>query len=327
MNKPLLICMTPVRNEAWVLNAFLKATSLWADYIIIADQNSTDGSREIALTYPKVILVENNNPNFNEAERQKILIDKARQIEGDKILFALDADEIFSANFAKTDDWQKILNSQQGDVFWFKWALVCPDKVHYWDHQTFFPWVFHDDGKEQHGNYVRNIHSMRIPYPIEEKQMYYVNDFEVLHFQYVFFERNLSKQRFYMFVDYSMNKRSTVKLSRTYLQKGIKGKYLNLNEKMIYLEEINGFDLFDFIDTNSRRFWFDKYLAERILQNGEAIYKNIDIWNASFLEEYNFTDPRNWSLKLLHFYLRNTQSISTLFTIRFIDKIFKKIGI
>jgi hypothetical protein len=104
--KPIFICMTPVRNEAWVLHAFLKATSLWADYIIIADQISTDGSREIALSYPKVILIDNNNPDYDEASRQKLLIDKAREIEGDKILFGLDADEVFSANFSETDDWQ-----------------------------------------------------------------------------------------------------------------------------------------------------------------------------------------------------------------------------
>ena len=47
MEKPLLVVLTPVFNEAWILPAFLKATSLWADYIIIADQMSTDGSREI----------------------------------------------------------------------------------------------------------------------------------------------------------------------------------------------------------------------------------------------------------------------------------------
>ena len=46
-NRPLLVVLTPVRNEAWVLHAFLKATSLWADHIIIADQMSTDGSRDI----------------------------------------------------------------------------------------------------------------------------------------------------------------------------------------------------------------------------------------------------------------------------------------
>ena len=41
MNRPTLVVLTPVRNEAWILRAFLEATSLWADHIIIADQMST----------------------------------------------------------------------------------------------------------------------------------------------------------------------------------------------------------------------------------------------------------------------------------------------
>ena len=133
ISKPLLICMTPIRNEAWLLHAFLNAASLWADHIIVADQQSTDGSRDIALSYPKVTLIDNNNPDFNEAERQKLLIDKAREIEGDKVLFGLDADEIFTANYQKTADWNKILTSKPGDVFWFKWAEIRPDKKTYWE--------------------------------------------------------------------------------------------------------------------------------------------------------------------------------------------------
>ena len=54
------------------------------------------------MQYPKVILIDNDNPDFNEADRQKLLIDRARQIDGDKILFGLDADEIFTANFRIT---------------------------------------------------------------------------------------------------------------------------------------------------------------------------------------------------------------------------------
>ena len=61
MSKPLLVVLTPVRNEAWILPAFLKATSLWADYIIIADQMSTDGSRDIYPQFEKVIVVDNTN--------------------------------------------------------------------------------------------------------------------------------------------------------------------------------------------------------------------------------------------------------------------------
>ena len=135
---PLIIVMTPVRNEAWVLKAFLETTSTWADYIIIADQMSTDGSRDIIKEYANrnerypdkadIILIDNKNPNFNEAERQAMLVAKAREISAgrDTILFGLDADEILSANFKGTEDWKKILNSIPGDVFWFKWAEISP---------------------------------------------------------------------------------------------------------------------------------------------------------------------------------------------------------
>ena len=122
--KPLFIVMTPVRNEAWVLHAFLKTTSTWADFIIIADQMSTDGSRDIYKQYEKVIVIDNNNQDFNEAERQSMLVTKAREIANhrDCILFGLDADEIFSANYTNTNDWKEILMSNPGAVFWFKWA-------------------------------------------------------------------------------------------------------------------------------------------------------------------------------------------------------------
>lgn len=325
--KPLLICLTPVRNEEWVLNAFLKATSLWADYIVIADQGSTDESRKIAREYSKVILIDNNNPDFNEAERQKLLIDKAREVDGDKILFALDADEIFSANFMNTSDWNSIVNSKQGDVFWFKWAQVLSDKIHYWVPQNYYPWVFHDDGKEPHGNYTANIHSMRIPYPIEENQMFYVDDFKVMHFQHYFPKRNMAKQRFYMLIDYSLNQRSTIKLSRTYANRRVKEKHFRLTEEMIYNEEIHGLNLFDLIDTETRKFWFDKYVVERIIESGERAYKNLDIWTKPFIEENNLKDPRDWAIKLLHFYLRNTNNFSGSIAIRAIDKILKKSGI
>ena len=99
--RPLLIVMTPVRNEAWVLHAFLKTTSTWADFIIIADQMSTDGSRDIIKEYSDdnksktdkadIILIDNKNPYFNEAERQAMLVAKAREISAgrDTILFGL----------------------------------------------------------------------------------------------------------------------------------------------------------------------------------------------------------------------------------------------
>ena len=53
LEKPKLIVITPVKNESWILEKFLTFTSLWADYIIIADQNSTDNSIEDFINWYK----------------------------------------------------------------------------------------------------------------------------------------------------------------------------------------------------------------------------------------------------------------------------------
>ena len=320
--RPLLIVMTPVRNEAWVLHAFLKTTSTWADFIIIADQMSTDGSRDIYGQYEKVVLIDNNNPDFNEAERQSMLVAKAREVANkrDCVLFGLDADEIFTANYTNTDDWKSILNSNPGAVFWFKWAEISPNKKHYGD-SVYYPWMFHDDGKEPHGNYVRNMHSMRIPYPIEAPQIHYVNDFRILHLAYLNMNRVASKCRFYSFVDFEMNKRSVISLSRNYryIKKleefTINDNFFDYNENISVLNEV---------DTTSKKFWFDEYILERYSANLSAIAK-LDIWDNDFLETYHLHDPRKWYHKLLHFYLHKTQKYKSTFIVRAIDKILKMV--
>ena len=229
MNQPIHIVMTPTRNEAWVIRAFLESTTRWADYVIICDQFSTDGTREIVKEFasrkeqitndygsadrqkssitnvPKaqVILIDNPNTEFNEAERQRILVAKAREVAAgrDTLLWGLDADEILAANAFETADWQKIMHSKPGAVFWFRWAQLTHDKQHDYNNKDPYPWLFHDDGVEPHGNYVREMHSMRIPYPLDEHDMSYVEDFRVLHLGPAPLNRVRAKERFYMFVE------------------------------------------------------------------------------------------------------------------------------
>src|SRR5579872_3256170 len=92
---PTIICLTPVRNEAWILERFLQCASLWADHIVVADQCSDDDSCEIALRHPKVTLIRNPSPAYDEGARQRLLIDAARRLpaEGRRMLIAIDADE------------------------------------------------------------------------------------------------------------------------------------------------------------------------------------------------------------------------------------------
>lgn len=324
MTTPILIVMTPVRNEAWVLHAFLRATSLWADYIIVADQMSTDGSRDIYPQYDKVVLIDNTNPNFNEAERQAMLVAKAREMAAgrDCILFGLDADEILQADWQSTSDGQRILHSVPGDVFWFKWAQLAPDKQHYGD-STFYPWVFHDDGIEPHGNYVRNMHSMRIPYPIGEKQMYYVNDFRVLHCGLLDTERIAAKNRFYQFVDWELNHRNPISLSRSYAAhcKACQtyDTQFTLTDNMLAFP----FDFWGSIELGATHTWFDDYIAERLSRYPVSTLRKLDIWDADFVRYYHLRDPRRLVDRLIHIYLHHSNYRKQTLFIRSLDKLLR----
>lgn len=328
MSLPLHIVMTPVRNEAWVLRAFLEATSLWADYIIIADQMSTDGSREIAREYPKVILIDNKNPEFNEAERQSMLVAKAREVAAgrDTLLWGLDADEVLAADTFETEDWKHIINSVPGDVFWFKWAEICPNQKEYWlSPSTYYPWLFHDDGKEPHGNYVRNMHSMRIPYPIEEKQMYNVDGFRVLHLAYLNEHRVASKRRFYQFVDWEMNHRSPVSLSRSYTQTKKSEQVLPLPDEFLYKTDKFGFDLLGLVDTQVSKCYMDDYIVERFPRHTWKELRRLDIWDDVFIQSYDLKDPQRLLDRCVHSYLRNTAMKKDATSIRIIDKLLKEL--
>jgi len=333
MSKPLLICMTATRNYGWVTSAFLKANSLWADYIIIADQHSTDGTREMALQYPNVILLDNDNLNYSETERSIMLIDRARQIDGDKILFCLAIDEVLSANYFKTKDWQTILHSVPGDVFFFYWANLCPDMKNFFtsndskNNPVFMARMFHDDGITPYDNEGLDMHTHCIPYPKDETDhIFYVRDFTILHFGDFNEKWNIAKQRFYQFVDFDKNNRNITSLSRMYQRWEGEREMQVLPEEWIYKQEIQGFDLFSEVDTKEQPF-LDQYVLNFIKDNGIKRYQKLDVWDKPFLEKYNIKDPRPEWIKVIHFYYHLTYIYSGNLFIRLIDKVLKTIKV
>ena len=106
--KPTIIVITPVRNEAWVLDAFLTCTSSWADYIILADHHSEDETKAIARKYEKVGVIDNPTFEWYESECRARLLEEACKIPGDKVIFALDADEFLSEGFERTKVGRKL---------------------------------------------------------------------------------------------------------------------------------------------------------------------------------------------------------------------------
>ncbi|MDR0829365.1 MAG: glycosyltransferase family 2 protein [Prevotellaceae bacterium] len=336
--KPKLICLTPVRNEAWILDAFLTATSLWADHIIIADQNSTDGSREIYKKYQKVIMVDNVQAEYDENSRMRLMYAEARKIEGEKIFIALDADEIFTSNYAQTSDWQKIVNAKAGDIFNFQWVWIGSDQKHCKYPDGLYQWAFFDDGSEPEPG---KLHVARVPWPKKSTpREFFVKDFFIMHLPLLNPKREKSKRYYYQcFIvqncDYSRNAEkqmdNAIKLHRG---------YYNSIETELFTDKIpdyftdeyqkQGIDIFALLKFNESYTWQDEKVIEYFEKYGIKFFQKLDIFEKEYLANLSkiagkpIKDPRNFLYKLLHFYLRNTQKYKNTFFIRAIDKFLKK---
>ena len=101
------------RNEAWVLERFLRAASTWADVIIVLDQASDYGSTEIARRFSKVQLAEYGCQSYDDPIRRGMLVDLARAaVPGPRILVALDADEFIAADSWQHQDMRDLLSAR-----------------------------------------------------------------------------------------------------------------------------------------------------------------------------------------------------------------------
>ena len=325
MSKPLLVVLTPVRNEAWILHAFLKATSLWADYIIIADQMSTDGSRDIYPQYEKVIVVDNPMEVMYMSQSRRLLFEAAQKIEGDKIIFTLDADEFLSGNFVKTPSWQTILNSEIGDVFNFRWMNLQPGCDTYTSHLP-YGWVAHL--KEYDGFFPdRQIHEWRIPWPKELNHEYIIEDISFIHFARVNVKRQLNKEAFYQVSTVFNNKYSGIRMFRTYqVYHPIHNKDIRLIPQDAFtFYEKKGLAIMEEIELNDIGQYYIDEMLKFFEKKGTKHFSKLDIWDLDFIHKYNIKNPQTILDKIIIKYLRATKKYSKTIFIRGIDWLLKKV--
>ncbi|MEC5166784.1 hypothetical protein RCH18_002533 [Flavobacterium sp. PL11] len=247
-----VIVLTPVRNEDWILDQFLQICSLFADHIIIADQNSTDRSIEIASKFEKVVLIKNDNLNFNEAERQKILIAKARELYGlGNLLLALDADEIISADSINAAGWEIMKQAPLGTVFFFDKPTPLFQFSKALRYKDGFPLGFKDDDSEHQPTL---IHSTRIPIPQHASKIV-IHDILFLHLCFARPNIQFSKNRYYCILE-NINKSSGLRLRRLIYSYYSLKNYLNGE-----YEAINPlwFEAYDKLHINLKKFNEESY--------------------------------------------------------------------
>lgn len=325
---PLIIVMTPVRNEAWVLRAFLEATSLWADYIIIADQMSNDGSREIAKEYSKVILVDNNRKEMHQAATRRLLFEEARKIEGEKLLFTLDADEFLSGDFENTADWQKIMNSRPDDSFCWRWMNLKRNDITKYSTFEHYYWCVHDSEALWKGQFPDNfIHEWRIPWSpnADKSHIFYLDDFCSIHLARVNQLRQENKERFYQVSTVGQKRKvSKVSLYRQYHAEE-KLEYMDVPKNAYQFYEKNGLDIWKYIDMNDDGNYYTSEILDYFRKDGIKKYASLDIWDYDWMKKNGIKDPRNVFQKMLHRYLHETNSHSKSLWVRCIDRLLKYI--
>ncbi|MEO6906822.1 MAG: glycosyltransferase family 2 protein, partial [Abditibacteriaceae bacterium] len=322
------------KNEAWILDRFLQCTSLWADHIIVADQGSDDGSREIALRYPKVILIENTSVSFNEPERQKILIAAARQFSGPRILIALDADEMLSANFLNSLEWKNIFDAAPGTIIQFEVVNIKGDMT-YWTPQYYFNLGFIDDDSE-HDHKGMLMHSQRVPTPMHSPILK-VWDIKILHYQYSDWRRMESKHRWYQCWErINHPTRHTIDIFRQYhhMYSIPQSEIHPILSEWIDEYKLKGIDMANI--KQSSEFRWDKEVLEMFAKYGVAKFAKEAVWEADWTtikqkintEETDalVVDPRSCTERIVHWWLRWSQAHSRKRLVRWIDRGLKLIG-
>ena len=307
------VCITPTKNESWVIRPFLSAARRWSSHIVVADQGSTDGTLEQLRATAGVEVVLNESPTFDELHRQRLLLGKARQIAGKRILIALDADEALSANFSTSAEWDRLREAKSGTVLRFRWVNILPGFQKAWIPPTPLLCGFVDDGSEHSG--VR-IHNPRVPSP-PGAPVIDVQDVVVLHFQFVAPQRTISKHRWYQVWEHMNHpEKGPLDIFRQYNH--MHGSWDESEIQPIRPEWLEGYDRagVDFRSLGAEPMtWWDREVAQILHEKGPGSFRRLAIWDKDWnavaekigLKGRDLSDPRSMVEKITHRLLKYTQ--------------------
>lgn len=333
MVRPTIVCIMPVKNEAWILERSLSCASRWADHIVIADQCSTDGSQDIARRFAKVVLVDNVSEDYSEAERQDLLLKKAREYPSPRLLISLDADEVLTANYAFSAEWASVLRASPGTVIDMRRANLAPSLGEYWLEAGDYGRGFMDDGSGHAGT---DIHGPLLPEPHSATRLK-LREVKLLHYQYTDWDRMKRKHRWYECWERLNHAwRSPTDIYRQYHHMDAS---VALALRPVPKDWLEGY-LESGIDMSSVRHepvvWFDRDVHDWLHAYGPERFRRDAVWDpdpASLCallgcsdDSGPLRDERRMADRAVHRWLRMTQARSSSTVVRAVDRMIRRAG-
>lgn len=273
--------------------------------------------------------MDNDAPEMNQAASRLLLFQEVDKILGDKIVFALDADEFLSDGFEKTEGWHRIVNSRPNELFCFKWLNLYCDYGHALPETGFMEWACHIDpsrsiAEEYDRCERRAVHEMRVPcLPIERVRYVEIDDIRFVHLANLNRIRQSNKFAFYQVhtVANLHEWKSAVSLFRSYNQPR---PIIHTLERDVSLREICfGADVKNLVKTDDIGKYYIDEMTSIFEREGLGKFLKLDIWNNPYLEAEGINPKLPLRIKALHWYLRKTQKVSDKGIVKAMDKVLK----
>jgi len=201
--------ITPVKNEAPLLEAFIRHHTPLFDHIVIADQQSIDGSWEIAKSHANVIALQNDSTHYDEHRRRVLMLEEVERRHTGAFVMGLDADEFLLADPA---EWERSCRN---------WVASHPSKTLRFDWNYLLP-----NGTEwfvQRQDFCRPVLSGEPPpgfinrprIPISDEKLH-CPDFPILHLNLYWLRRMRMKVWWYLALEAAGGKKPSIDSLRLY---------------------------------------------------------------------------------------------------------------
>jgi hypothetical protein len=307
-----VICVVPVRNESWVLPHFLECASSWADVIIVGHHRCTDQSAAIARRFEKVRLVSLDTTGDDRGLRRKLLLDEARKISGERLIFSIDADEMISANWLSNPEWAMMLNAPRGARFQFDWLEILPGLA---QAAVFAKIVaFKDDGTDYIGAVKHEP-----PIPATRGEIVHLHDIKLLHYILMEPERMFSKHRWNKCLGIvQLGKRPW---DMCIMYQDIKIKQYDAPSVPVDEKWLKGYEWLneyrsgkDQQERCERCYWYDEEVLGYFDKYGTNRFRKLNIWHVDWNKKAQllgrtgqYDDPRSSCEKWIHKFIESNR--------------------